>query len=480
MPTRTENDYLGSMQIPANALYGIHSVRAKENFPDTTPFHVEWYQAMGLVKQACYTTYAEMVQALRDEKLIADSKSFIPNKVIDALIVAAGQVHEGKYFDNFIIPAIQGGAGTSINMNVNEIIANAALIQLGHKPGDYSIIDPIEQANIYQSTNDTVPTALRVAVVRLLTQLEELINNTRQAVENIEKAHRNSLRIGYTQLQAAVPSSYGQLFSTYSEALSRDWWRVSKCFERIKVVNLGGGAIGTAVGTPRYFVMEVVKHLQQLTGFPFTRSENLNDATVNLDSFVEVHAILKAHAVNIEKMASDIRLLASDITGNAISIPKRQVGSSIMPGKVNPVIPEFAVSIAHRVYTNDILISNLAGQGTLDLNAYLPTIGHAIIDSLKLLIAANQTLARHLLNEIEIDPEKSASQLMFNPSITTALLPAIGFNKAAMLAQEMRSKKIDIVRANKNLNLITEKKLLELIKPNNLLKLGFSFRNTID
>jgi len=234
MPTRTENDYLGSMQIPANALYGIHSVRAKENFPDTTPFHVEWYQAMGLVKQACYTTYAEMVQALRDEKLIADSKSFIPNKVIDALIVAAGQVHEGKYFDNFIIPAIQGGAGTSINMNVNEIIANAALIQLGHKPGDYSIIDPIEQANIYQSTNDTVPTALRVAVVRLLTQLEELINNTRQAVENIEKAHRNSLRIGYTQLQAAVPSSYGQLFSTYSEALSRDWWRVSKCFERIK------------------------------------------------------------------------------------------------------------------------------------------------------------------------------------------------------------------------------------------------------
>jgi aspartate ammonia-lyase len=480
MPTRTETDYLGSMQLPADALYGIHSARAKENFPDTTPFHIEWYQAMGLVKQACYLTYADMVQALREEKLYAEGKGFIPDNLINALIAVAGEVHEGKHFDSFIVPAIQGGAGTSINMNVNEIIANVSLVRLGYKTGEYTIIDPIEQANIYQSTNDTVPTALRVAVVRLLTLLEELINNTRQAVENLEKAHRNSLRVGYTQLQAAVPSSYGQLFSTYSEALSRDWWRVSKCFERIKVVNLGGGAIGTAVGTPRYFVMEVVKHLQHLTGFPFTRSENLNDATANLDPFVEVHAILKAHAVNIEKMASDLRLLASDVAGNSIRIPKRQVGSSIMPGKVNPVIPEFAVSVAHRVYTNDMLISNLAGQGTLDLNAYLPTIGHAFIDSIKLLIAANQSLARNLLAGIEVDAEKSAWQLMFNPSITTALLPIIGFNRAAMLAQEMRSKKIDIFNANKNLNLIPEDKLKELAKPNNLLKLGFSFRDVID
>lgn len=480
MPTRTETDYLGSMQLPADALYGIHSARAKKNFPDTTPFHIEWYQAMGLVKQACYITYAELVKALKEEKLNPQGQGLIAENIVNAMIEVAGEVHEGKYFDNFIAPAIQGGAGTSINMNVNEIIANAALTKLGCKPGEYKVIDPIEQANIYQSTNDTVPTALRVAAVRLLTLLEEQINNTRQAVENLEKTHRNTLRIGYTQLQAAVPSSYGQLFSTYSEALSRDWWRVSKCFERIKIVNLGGGAIGTAVGTPRYFVMEVVKRLQQLTGFPFTRSENLNDATANLDPFVEVHAILKAHAVNIEKMASDIRLLASDIADNAISIPKRQVGSSIMPGKVNPVIPEFIVSVAHRVYTNDMLISNLAGQGALDLNAYLPTIGHAMIDSIKLLIAANQALASHLLNGIEIDSEKSAQLLMFNPSITTALLPIIGFNRAAMLAQEMRTKKIDIFNANINLNLIEVEKLKELVKPNNLLKLGFSFRDVID
>jgi aspartate ammonia-lyase len=277
-------------------------------------------------------------------------------------------------------------------------------------------------------------------------------------------------------MQAAVPSSYAQLFSTYSEALSRDWWRVSKCFERIKVVNLGGGAIGTGVGTPRYFVMEVAKHLQMLTGFPFTRSENLNDATANLDSFVEVHAILKAHAVNLEKMVSDLRLLNSDIAGNSISIPKRQVGSSIMPGKVNPVIPEFVVSVAHRVYANDMTISGLAGQGMLDLNAYIPLIGHALLDSIKLLIAANKTLAQNLVQGIEVDTEKSKYLLYNNPSITTALLPFVGFNKAAILANEMRQSKIDIFEANKKLKLLDEDKLQEIVKPDNLLKLGYSLR----
>ncbi len=480
MELRTESDYLGTLQLPADALYGIHSARARENFPDTTAFHREWYQAMGLVKQACYLTYADMVEALRAENLLnTTSINIIPEDIVKTLITVSGEVHEGKYFDNFIVPAIQGGAGTSINMNVNEIIANATLLMLGYKLGSYNLVDPIEQANVFQSTNDVVPTALRVAVVGLLTLLEEQINNTRQTIEQLEKSHRNSLRIGYTQLQAAVPSSYGQLFSTYSEALSRDWWRVSKCFERIKVVNLGGGAIGTGVGTPRYFVMEAVKHLQRLTGSPFTRSENLNDATANLDPFVEVHAILKAHAVNLEKMAADIRLLASDVAGNAIEIPKRQVGSSIMPGKVNPVITEFTISAVHRVYTNDMLVSNLAGQGALDLNAYLPTIGHAIIDSVKLLIAANQSLTRFLLNGIQVDTEKSEQALLRNPSITTALLPIIGFNRAAQLAKEMRSKNIDIFEANQNLEMVPHDKLLELIKPQSLLRLGFSFRDSI-
>ncbi|HCT30824.1 MAG TPA: aspartate ammonia-lyase [Bacteroidales bacterium] len=474
---RTESDYLGSMNIPDEALYGIHSLRAKENFPDTTPFQLEWYKAMGVVKHACYLTYKEFVKAFRNDPEVSGKDfAIVDDEIIESLINAAVEVSDGMHFEQFIVPAIQGGAGTSINMNINEIITNVALVKLGHKSGSYSFIDPIEQANIYQSTNDVVPSALKVATLQLLTTLEEAINNLRFKVEDQEKKHRGSLRVGYTQMQAAVPSSWGQLFSTYSEALSRDWWRVSKCFERIKVVNLGGGAIGTGIGTPRFFIMEVVSQLHKLTSLPITRSENLNDTTSNLDSFVEIHATLKAHAVNLEKMASDLRLMASDIAANQLSIPKRQVGSSIMPGKVNPVIAEYVISVSHKVYSNDQLISGLCGQGVLDLNAYIPLIGHALLDSLKLLISANNTLMLNMIQGIEIDSQKTNEQLFRNPSISTALLPFIGFNNAATLANEMKLKGLNIFEANEKLKLMDDAKLREIVKPENLLKLGFSLK----
>ncbi|MHC1703035.1 MAG: lyase family protein [Tenuifilaceae bacterium] len=474
---RTETDYLGSREILDDALYGIHSIRAKENFPDSTPFHVEWYKAMGLVKLACYLTYKDFSIAVKNDADIS-TKDFalINDEVIESLITASKDIRDGNYFIHFIVPAIQGGAGTSINMNINEIITNLALLKLGYKLGNYKEIDPIEHANIFQSTNDVVPTALKVASIQLLSVLEESINNLRFKIEDQEKKNRVNLRIGYTQMQAAVPSSWGQLFSTYSEALSRDWWRVSKCFERIKVVNLGGGAIGTGIGTPRFFIMEVVNHLQKLTNLPLTRSENLNDTTSNLDTFVEVHAILKSHAVNLEKMVSDLRLMASDIAGNQITIPKQQVGSSIMPGKINPVIAEYVVSVSHRVYSNDQLISGLCGQGTLDLNAYIPLIGHALLDSIKLLTSADNTLSNNMISGIEINSEKGKKLLFKNPSITTALLPYIGFNYAAKLASEMKSSGVDIFEANSKLKLIDESKLREIVKPDNLLKLGFSLK----
>jgi aspartate ammonia-lyase len=361
-------------------------------------------------------------------------------------------------------------------MNVNEIITNLALKNLRQEIGSYDIIDPIEHANIYQSTNDVVPTALKVATLQFLIILEDSINSFRARVEEQEKRYRGDLRLGYTQMQAAVPSSWGQLFSTYSEALSRDWWRVSKCFERIKVVNLGGGAIGTGIGTPRFFIMEVVTQLQKLTNLPINRSENLNDATANLDSFVEVHAILKAHAVNLEKIVSDIRLLASDIASNQISLPKRQVGSSIMPGKINPVIAEYVVSVSHKVYSNDQLISGLCGQGVLDLNAYIPLIGHALLDSLKLLISADNTLSTNLFQGLEVDTDKANEQLFKNPSITTALLPYIGYNNASKIANEMKASDLSIFEVNERIKLIDDSKLREIMKPENLLKLGFSLK----
>ncbi|MFO7828110.1 MAG: lyase family protein, partial [Bacteroidales bacterium] len=311
---RTEKDFLGEKKIPKDALYGIHSLRAKENFPDNSPFSLEWYKAVGLTKLACYLTYDKFKNASTQKYSDIDLPiNLFEKKIIDALIESAEEVSEGKYYDHFIVPAIQGGAGTSINMNVNEIIANVSLKKLGKNAGNYQTIDPIEHANIYQSTNDVIPTSLKVAAIKLLVDLEEKINELRTDIEALENKNRNKLRIGYTQMQEAVPSSFGMLFSSYNEALSRDWWRVSKCFERIKIVNLGGSAIGTGIAVPRFFIMEAVATLQKLTNLPITRSENMPDATSNLDSLVEVHAILKAHAVNLEKMASDIRLLSSDL-----------------------------------------------------------------------------------------------------------------------------------------------------------------------
>jgi aspartate ammonia-lyase len=479
---RTERDSLGTMDVPSEALYGIHSLRARNNFPDSTPFPLEWYVAMGQVKLACYLAARKFSDAVAEKHTGKTLPITIPSdEVLDALEYAATEVSQGMHFGNFIVPGISGGAGTSINMNVNEIIANAALLHLGKKPGEYAVIDPIEAANIYQSTNDVVPTALKVAVLRLLNILEESINILRQEVESSENRFRNELRIGYTQMQEAVPSSFGRLFSTYSEALSRDWWRVSKCFERIKVVNLGGSAIGTGTGVPRFFIMEVVPILQGLTNLPVTRSENLPDATSNLDSFVEIHAILKSHAVNLEKMVSDIRLLASDVHGKgSLKIPQKQVGSSIMPGKINPVIPEFVVSIAHQVYSNDQLICSLCAQGCLELNAYLPIIGLSMINSLKLLISADNTLRDNLFHGISIEQETGYLEMINSPVISTVLSPLIGYHKASLLASEMKKEKCDILEANRRLDILPEDKLKNALKPENLLKTGFTLNDIID
>jgi aspartate ammonia-lyase len=472
---RTEKDALGEKQIPSEALYGIHSERARENFPGNSPFPVEWYKAVGITKLACYNTYRKFRTAAA-EKLGKDLPfKILSDDILNALSSSAKEVSAGDHFENFIIPAVQGGAGTSINMNINEIIANAALLKTGKKCGEYNHIDPTEDANIYQSTNDVIPTALTVAVMKLLQSLEERINMLRQKVEEFEKKNREKLRPGYTQMQAAVPSSFGILFSSYNEALSRDWWRVSKCSERIKQVNLGGGAIGTGLSLPRFFIMEVVPELRNLTGLPLAHSENLSDATFNMDKWVEIHATLKAHAVNLEKMSSDFRLLSSDLVGDkTISIPDRQVGSSIMPGKINPVIPEFVISAAHKIYSNDVLISSLSGQGTLELNAYLPVIGCSIIESINLLISCNVTLLNNLFTGLIINETAGYEAVIHSPSVTAALSPYIGYHKAAELAKLMKDKRIDIFEANNILKLINETKLRSILEPGNLLKLGFS------
>ncbi len=478
---RIEKDFLGEKQIPNDALYGIHSVRAKENFPYKSEFSIDWYKALGITKLAVFNTYKKFKQAV-SQKYPEKEKSLhlVADIVLNKLTESAKEITEGEYFTSFIVPAIQGGAGTSINMNINEILANVSLQKLNKKLGNYAIIDPVEHANIFQSTNDVIPTSLKVAVLGLLAKLETSINHLRSKTETLEKEHRNTLRIAYTQMQEAVPSSYGRLFSTYNDALSRDWWRVSKCFERIKSVNLGGTAIGTGITAARYFIMEVVQELQKLTDLPVTRAENLQDNTANLDSYVEIHAILKAHAVNLEKIVNDIRLLSSDlIEQKEIEIPKKQTGSSIMPAKVNPVIPEYVISIAHKIYSNDQLISGLAAQGTLDLNAYLPIIGNALIESINLLISANETLTENLFDELKINKQIADRKLFRSPAVTTALIPYIGYHKSAQLADEMRVQNIDVFESNKNLKLIAQNKLKSILNLDNLLRTGFTIDDLI-
>jgi aspartate ammonia-lyase len=479
---RTEKDFLGELRIPATALFGIHAARAADNFPNKDLFHIEWYEATGKVKQACYETVLKFRDAIAKEHPDLLEQLRLPDeKKLEVLISAASEVCIGEHFSHFIIPAVQGGAGTSINMNINEIVTNRALQLLGKAPGDYAVLDPVEAANIFQSTNDVIPTALTIAVMEMLQKLEAAVNATRLQTENLENRYRGTLRLCYTQLQEAVPGTYGQLFSSYSEALSRDWWRVSKASERIKQVNIGGGATGTGISIPRYYIMEVANQLRRITGLPLSQSENLADSTSNLDSLVEVHAILKAHAVNLEKFASDLRLLAAGIRGKKeLVLPERQSGSSIMPGKVNPVIPEFIISAAHQVYANDQLITSLAGQGQLDLNAYLPSIGHAMLSSLKLLISMNNTCRKNLLQGLEINETLSASRLFRSPAVTTALSPLIGYNKAGELARLMIKEEIDIFEANEKLGLIPVERLKKIMQPEHLLKKGFSVKDIRD
>lgn len=479
---RAEKDFIGSLEIPSNALYGIHSQRATQNFPDSTPFHKEWYKAIGLVKKACYLTANSFFEKIKNRP---EAESFkirqIPTELISVLIESAEEVAQGNYFEHFIVPAVSGGAGTSINMNVNEIICNCSLQKLNKQPGQYHVLDPIEHANVFQSTNDVIPTSLKLAVISMLGELETSINSLRQVIEGLERKHQYHVRIAYTQMQDAVPTSYGRMFSAYSEALSRDWWRISKCFERIKVVNLGGSAIGSGITVPKYFVMEVTRTLQEISGVPLTRGENLYDATSNLDSVVEVHGILKSLAVNLEKMVSDIRLLSSGISGRQeLSIPKKQIGSSIMPGKVNPVIPEFVVSSAHKVYANDMLISSLSAQGCLELNAYVPLIGHALLESVKLLTASVNTLENNLFFDLHIDHEMAAEQLYMSPSITTALVPYIGYNAASEIARQMKNSGQSVLELNNSMQFMNEAKLKQILKPENLLKEGFTLKDIGD
>ena len=376
MKTRSETDFLGEKQIPAGALWGIHTARAVENFPISgRMIHPELIKAFGEVKLACAQTNIQLgFWKENPEKQSAIEK-------------ASFEMSQGLLDEHILVDALQGGAGTSTNMNVNEVIANRALRILGNPPGSFEIISPLDDINLHQSTNDTYPTALKIAAIRLLRELEHNVLTLQEAFQHKEKEFAHVVKIGRTQLQDAVLTTLGREMSAYAEALNRDRWRIYKCEERLRVVNLGGTAIGTGLGAPKQFIFRVVDRLRENTNIGLARAENLIDGTQNTDVFVEVSGILKAHATNLLKISNDLRLLSSgpDAGFGEINLPAKQAGSSIMPGKVNPVIPEAVAQVAIRVMGNDQVITHACSSGNLELNQFMPLIADALLENLTLL-----------------------------------------------------------------------------------------------
>ncbi len=463
MKKRTETDFLGSKEIPSDALYGIHTARAMENFQlAQRPVNPELVKAFGWVKLACTQINRELGY-------------FNDNKKADAIEQACREMIEGLLADSILVDALQGGTGTSTNMNVNEVIANRALQILRKKPGNYEIISPLDNVNLHQSTNDTYPTALKLAAIFLLRRLEHSVLQLQEAFQHKEKEFADVVKIGRTQLQDAVLTTLGREMAAYAEAFNRDRWRIYKCEERLRVVNLGGTAIGSGLGAPRQFIFKVTDRLRELTNTSLARAENMMENTQNADVFVEVSGILKACATNLIKVSNDLRLLSSgpDAGFGEINLPQMQAGSSIMPGKVNPVIPEAVTQAAMQTIGNDFVITQAAMSGNLELNQSMPLIAHALLDSLQLLDRAASTLTQKCVTGITANIEKCREQVLNSTAIITALIPKLGYETCSKIAAQAKAEKKSIREIILQQQLLNESDFDVLISPEAVNKLGF-------
>jgi aspartate ammonia-lyase len=460
---RVEEDLIGTVQLPEAALHGIHTTRAVENFfLSGRAVHPELVRAYGEVKLAC---------ALVNRALGAWSED---RAKADAIEQAAREMAAGELTGHVITDQLQGGAGTSTNMNVNEVLANRALALLGLPSGRYDRVSPLDDINLHQSTNDTYPTALRVAALRLLVTLEKEVLGLQESFQAAEKRFAHVVKVGRTEMQDAVLITLGREMGAYAEALNRDRWRLYKCQERLRVVNLGGTAIGTGLGAPRQFIFRVAGQLGELTGLPLARAENLVEATQNTDVFVEVSGMLKALACSLWKICSDLRLMSSGPAAGLgeIHLPERQAGSSIMPGKVNPVIPEAATQAAMLVYGHDAAIGLACASGSLELNPFLPLVAACLLDSLDLLTRACHLLRRHCVDGIQADERRCARHLSASTATATALVPEIGYERAAHLLHECRATGREIREVAIAGGWLTGDRFAELTSPEAVCRLG--------
>jgi aspartate ammonia-lyase len=435
---RVEKDSLGEAALPGDALYGLQSLRARDNFAlDYRGTNRRLIYAMVTVKKAAARTY---------EKLGTPASSGRAG-VYGAIIRACDRIMAGEADAMFIVDALQGGAGTSTNMNVNEVVANMALQIIGESPGRYDIIHPLDDVNRGQSTNDVYPTALRIAAIELLRELSEACAALQGTLQRKEQEFQDIRKLGRTELMDAVPLTLGAEFGAYAQAIARDRWRLYKIEERLRQVNLGGAAVGLAPdpGSRRYRSI-VIEELRELTGMGLAAAEYPMDLTQNADVFVEVSGLLKALAVNLMKLSQDFRLMNSGPHGGLgeIILAPMQAGSTIMPGKVNPVIPEMTVQAAIKVMANDTAVTAAASLGEFELNAFSPLIADALLESLALLCRVVPLFRSKCVELIRADPERCARFLDDSWAFAAAHVPRLGYERVRSLIEENRGDPLKI------------------------------------
>lgn len=452
MEYRIERDSVGEMKVPVNAYYGIHSQRAKENF-DITGRRIN----SKLIVSFAYVKKAAAIVNWQDEKLSTEYK--------DAICQACDEIISGNLHDNFIVDPFQGGAGTSTNMNANEVIANRANEILGYKLGSNKV-HPNDHLNMSQSTNDAYPTAARLATLSMIKELLEDLDNLIKSLSKKQKEFDLIIKMGRTEMQDAIPMRLGQEFGAYKEALKRDSERIRFSIEDLSVINMGASAIGTSLNVSQYYRKNIVPCLRELTGLDLIKALNLIDATSNADILTELSSSLKILAINLSKISNDLRLLSSGprtMIGD-INLPSKQNGSSIMPGKVNPVIPELINQIAFRVIGNDTTVNYCIEGGQLQLNAFLPMAFHSIFESIQILNNGMKTLSVNCIDGISANTDKMREDIEKSTGIVTALVPIIGYEKSAQIAKKaLNTGKgiLEIVREDKIMSNDEIDKLLE-------------------
>lgn len=452
--TRLESDSIGTMEIPAEAYYGVQSLRAKQNFPITgTKLHPVFIKNLAQVKKAAAMTNF-------DAGLLTEAAA-------KAILEACDEVIEGKMHDAFIVDAIQGGAGTSANMNINEVIANRAGELLGDTKGNYAMVHPNDHVNMAQSTNDVIPTAGKLTVLDLLTPLIRELYRLEAALIDKSVEFDDVLTMGRTQLQDAVPIRLGQVFHGYASMVSRDRKRIEKSCREMYTVNLGGTAVGTAINVSDSYFSRIVPNLNLLTGYPLEQADDLFDSTENLDGFVAVSGVIKTCAVDLSKMCNDLRLLSSGPkTGfGEINLPAKQNGSSIMPGKVNPVIPEVVSQVAFHIVGHDMTITMAAEAGQLELNAFEPVVFCNLFDSITTLEKAIRTLIDNCITGITANRRHCRELMESSAGIATALCPYIGYKEAAKIAKTALETGKSVRSLVLEQDFLTEKELEKILDP---------------